>query len=200
MKTVEEQKKELRQLFKHKRLELQEQDVQSKSQEIAQNFIDNLLTKIYHKNSQKIFSLYLPSYHEVNTDNISQHFFRSGIKFCYPKITKPNQPLSFIEATLQQSFTPCTFFPKILEPQGDKELIPDFIIMPLLAFDDNLNRLGMGGGFFDRTIASLKKQNFEIITIGLAYRFQRSEKIIPTENTDQKLDFIVTEKNIFSAT
>jgi 5-formyltetrahydrofolate cyclo-ligase len=57
----------------------------------------------------------------------------------------------------------------------------------------------MGGGFFDRTIESLKKKKSKIITIGLAFDFQLSQDYLPTEETDQNLDFAVTEKNLFSS-
>ena len=91
------------------------------------------------------------------------------------------------------------FFPKILEPLSGNKVVPNIIIMPLLAFDPYLSRLGMGGGFFDRTIEFLKKENSQIIAIALAYDFQRHEGMLEAENTDQRLDFVVTEKMIYSA-
>jgi 5-formyltetrahydrofolate cyclo-ligase len=130
---------------------------------------------------------------------ISEHFTKHHIKFSYPKIVAKNQELEFILSEKNQEFAPSKFFPKIIEPSFGEKVLPDFIILPLLAFDAELSRLGMGGGFFDRTIESLKKQKPEIITIGLGYDFQRARKILPVENTDQRLDFIVTEKTIFSA-
>ena len=61
-----------------------------------------------------------------------------------------------------------------------------------MAFDKHLNRVGYGGGFYDRYIRKLKKKK-KIITIGLAYSFQKVKKI-PINRYDIKLDFIVTEK------
>ena len=61
-----------------------------------------------------------------------------------------------------------------------------------MAFDSNLNRVGYGGGFYDRYIKRIKK-NQKIITIGLAYSFQKIKKI-PINKYDNKLDFIITEK------
>ena len=69
--------------------------------------------------------------------------------------------------------------------------------MPLLAFDSKLSRLGMGGGFFDRTIEFLKQEK-PIITIGLAYDFQDFRGNLPVEESDQKVDFIVTQTRIIS--
>ena len=80
----------------------------------------------------------------------------------------------------------------IPEPVSDKVLSPDMLLIPLVAFDQNLNRLGYGGGFYDRYIKKNKKDK-KIITIGLAYSFQKVKKII-TNRYDTKLDFVVTEK------
>ncbi|MBU6338626.1 MAG: 5-formyltetrahydrofolate cyclo-ligase [Rickettsiales bacterium] len=190
-------KQELRQVFKDKRNSLSKEEVQIKSSAINNNFITNLLPKIYQKNSKAIFSIYLSSGNEVATEEISQYFISNDINFSYPKIIKLNFPLEFILFEKNQEFSKNNYFPKILEPNKGQAISPDIIILPLLAFDSKLSRLGMGGGFFDRTIEFLRKEK-NIITIGLAYDFQGSDSIIPIEKTDQKLDFIVTETNIFS--
>lgn len=194
---IELEKTKLRELFKKHRLALTPEEVAEKSQEICKNFITNLLPKIYQKNSDKIFSLYLAAAQEASPKDISQLFKKNSIKFSYPRIIQKNQPLEFILTSRNQSFTANQFYPKILEPTSGKAVLPDFLILPLLAFDRDLSRLGLGGGFFDRTILQLKTQKPGIITIGLAYDFQRAHKLLPVEKTDQKLDFIVTEKNIF---
>ena len=61
-----------------------------------------------------------------------------------------------------------------------------------MAFDNELNRIGYGGGFYDRYIKRIKRKK-KIITIGLAFSFQKVKKI-ETNKFDIKLDFIVTEK------
>lgn len=197
--SVELQKSKLRKIFKEQRAALSQAEVTEKSQQINQNFITNLLPKIYQKDSAKIFSLYLASNGEVLTTELSRHFTENNIKFSYPKIVEKNRELEFILSEKNQAFAPSKFFPTIIEPRFGEKVLPDFIILPLLAFDADLSRLGMGGGFFDRTIEFLKKQKSEIITIGLSYDFQRVCDTLPIENTDQRLDFIVTEKTIFSA-
>ena len=82
----------------------------------------------------------------------------------------------------------------IPEPNSKKLIYPDVILVPLVAFDKNLNRLGYGAGFYDRLIQSLKKRK-KIITIGLAFDFQEVY-LIPISKYDQKLDYIVTNKKI----
>ena len=82
----------------------------------------------------------------------------------------------------------------IPEPSSDRVVIPSILLVPLVAFDKHLNRIGYGGGFYDRYIKKIKK-NKKIVTIGLAYSFQKIKEV-PTNQYDIKLDFIVTEKKI----
>ena len=192
-------KSSIRSDFRKKRSLLSKAEVENESRAINQNFITNLLPQIYKQNLDKIFSIYLSSGNEVNTDNIIEHFKKNHIAFSYPKIIAKDQPLKFILDEENQDFVACNIYSTIFEPNCGKEVIPDILILPLIAFDHDLNRLGAGGGFFDRTISSLKKHHKKIITIGLAYDFQRLGEALPIENTDQKLDFIVTKNKIFSA-
>ena len=81
----------------------------------------------------------------------------------------------------------------IPEPISSKVIYPDIILVPLVAYDKNCNRVGYGGGFYDRYIKKIRKIKI-ILTIGIAFSYQRIEKI-PIEKNDIRLDFIVTEKN-----
>jgi len=195
--SVEIDKSRLRDSFKKRRSLLSKQEVAIQSSAINKNFIENLLPKIYQKNSNKIFSIYLSSGNEVNTRDIIDHFEENNISFSYPKIIAKNHPLKFILARQNQSFESCKIYPNIIEPIDNNEVVPDILIMPLVAFDRHLNRLGAGGGFFDRTISFLKSQNKKIITVGLAYDFQGSIDALPSQNSDQRLDFIATTNQIF---
>ena len=73
-----------------------------------------------------------------------------------------------------------------------KKFIQIFYLVPIVAFDKNLNRIGYGGGFYDRYIKKIKKKK-KVITIGFAYSFQKVKKI-PINKYDIKLDFIINEK------
>ena len=64
----------------------------------------------------------------------------------------------------------------------------------LIAFDRKLNRLGYGGGYYDRLIKKLSKKK-KIMKIGLAFSFQKIDKV-PINIYDQKLDYIITNKYI----
>ena len=64
----------------------------------------------------------------------------------------------------------------------------------MVAYDKDYNRIGYGGGFYDRYIRRIKKRK-KIITIGLAYSFQQVEKI-QINKYDNKLDYVITENNL----
>ena len=82
----------------------------------------------------------------------------------------------------------------IPEPISKKKVYPDLIFVPLVAYDKNLNRLGYGGGFYDRYIEKIKKIK-KVTKIGLSFSFQKLKKI-PINKHDKKLDFIITDKEI----
>ena len=73
---------------------------------------------------------------------------------------------------------------------------PDIMLIPLLAFDSDNNRLGYGGGYYDRYLNKYLKDRQNILTIGIAFSFQKFNKL-PITNKDMKLNYILTEKGIF---
>ena len=84
----------------------------------------------------------------------------------------------------------------ILEPCRSVIEIPDVLLAPIVAFDKKKNRLGYGKGFYDRYLGRYNKKNKKIITIGIAFSFQRYHKL-PINKKDIKLDYILTDKGIF---
>ena len=83
----------------------------------------------------------------------------------------------------------------ILEPKKQNITFkPDIILVPLVAFDRNLNRIGYGKGYYDRALKQLSA-NKKILTIGIAFSFQEAS-IIPTNQYDYNLDCILTNRNL----
>ena len=84
----------------------------------------------------------------------------------------------------------------ILEPAKTKAKVPNVMLVPILAFDKNKYRLGYGKGFYDRYLNKYLKQFKNILTVGVAFSFQRHHNL-PVNKNDVKLDFIITEKGIY---
>ena len=79
-------------------------------------------------------------------------------------------------------------------PVNSYYFVPEVLIIPMVGFDRNGGRLGYGGGFYDRTLEHLRSKH-ATLAIGFAYSEQEFESL-PLEATDQKLDIIITEKEI----
>ena len=139
----------------------------------------------------KIVGGYYPFNNELDCSEILKKFEKNKYLITLPKI-KNNFQMDFFEWTSGEPLTINKY--GIPEPISNKFRYPDIILVPLLAFDKNLNRVGYGGGFYDRYIQKIKRKK-KFILIGLAYSFQRVKKI-PINKFDMKLDFIITEKNI----
>jgi len=190
-------KSEIRQIYKQKRLVLTTNEVQKKSKIIAENFIKNLLPKISNFSNKKL-AFYIATNNEVDPTFIIKHCQDLGNVISLPRIIPNSLILDFKSYQTGDKVFPNTLYPKLFEPEQQKQtIIADIVFVPLVAFDKNRNRIGMGGGFYDTTINYYKKQNQHQTFIGLAYDWQNFPEI-PQEKLDQNLDYIVCEKNIIS--
>ncbi len=79
-------------------------------------------------------------------------------------------------------------------PASAAELVPEILIVPLLAFDSEGYRLGYGGGFYDRTLEKLRNSGARPLAVGVAFSAQHVARV-PRDRYDQPLDWIVTEKS-----
>ena len=159
----------------------------SRNLEIDSNKILNILKK--NKTTNKIVGGYYPYNNEVDAINILKNLEKQNYQISLPKIKK-NSQMDFFFWSIKDPLEVNKY--GIPEPISSKIVYPSFLLVPLVAFDKNLNRVGYGGGFYDRYIKKIKKTK-KIITIGLAYSFQKVNKV-PINKYDRKLDFIVTNK------
>jgi 5-formyltetrahydrofolate cyclo-ligase len=153
----------------------------------------NQVIKILQKEkiSSKIIGGYYPVNFEIDDLALLRKFKKNKFIISLPVIKKNFQmdfyPWSFSEPLKINKYG-------IPEPETKNIVYPDILLIPLVAFDKNLNRLGYGGGYYDRLIKKLSKKK-NIIKIGLAFSIQEID-IVPINVYDQKLDYIVTNKYI----
>ena len=160
----------------------------SKKNIINASAIINILKK--KKILGKNLGGYYPYNYEVDVIQILNKFQKLKYTISMPKIKK-NFKMDFFEWSSKDPLIINKY--GIPEPISNKIKYPDILLVPVVAYDKYLNRIGYGGGFYDRYIKNIKK-NKKVITIGLAYSFQEVKKI-PTKKYDIKLDFVITEKN-----
>ena len=119
---------------------------------------------------------------------------RSDISTSLPVISRGGS-MSFVNWKLPEPLQVNKY--GFLEPvKKEITIFPDLFVVPLLAYDRFHNRLGYGKGYYDRFLEKCLKKKRNIVTIGLAFSFQKYKKI-PTSSFDVKLDYILTEKGIF---
>ena len=153
-------------------------------------------TKIFNliKRQKKIIKCiggYFPVNNEIDDLEILKKFEKNKYKICLPGIKK-NFDMDFYKFSFYEPLIVNKY--GIPEPKKTDAIFPDVILIPMVAFDKNLNRLGYGGGYYDRIIDKLMKKK-KILKIGLAFSKQLI-KNIPASKYDKKMDFIVTEKFI----
>ena len=164
-----------------------------------EKFNFNLIFKIIkkHFNDNKIFIAgYYPSNYEVNVLSFLEQAANRNFKLSLPVVTS-SISMSFRPWVVNEPLYVSKF--GILEPDNiNKKIIPDLVLVPLVAFDSNLNRIGYGKGYYDKNLEKIKKNKKKTITIGVAYFFQKY-KGIPINKHDFKLDYIFTERGIISS-
>tara|TARA_B100000029_G_scaffold259946_1_gene256504 strand:- start:4539 stop:5114 length:576 start_codon:yes stop_codon:yes gene_type:complete len=160
------------------------------------NLIFRLIVKHFFK-KKIIIAGYYPSNHEVDILNFLKEASKKKFKIALPVI-KSSSIMSFNSWIFQKPLYVSKF--GTLEPKDSKkEIIPDLILVPLVAFDNNFNRIGYGKGYYDRILKKISKIKKKTISIGIAYSFQKCRSI-PVNEHDFKLDYIFTEQGIISQT
>ena len=139
-----------------------------------------------------VVSGYMPMRTELDPLPAMTALHAAGARLCVPVIAGRGLPLDFREWTPDVPLIDGPFGARV--PEGGDWLTPDTLIVPLVGFDASCNRLGYGGGYYDRTLARLKAAR-PVRAIGFAFAAQRVPAI-PLEPTDVALDAIVTEDGV----
>lgn len=163
------------------------------------------LNVLHHLNSLAIFhsskkiGLYLHAFGEVHTDLIIRLCFQKNKQVYLPMICSMNQRLVWVRISKNQYINRRFSH----HPLGMKEPMAtrakhvsslDLLIMPLLACDRYGTRIGMGGGYYDRTLASAKHKPYRL---GLAHQFQFIEHTLKRQSWDQPLDALLTPQRVY---
>ncbi len=140
----------------------------------------------------RYISGYMPIYSEIDVLPAMQALFAQGYKISVPVIVAKATPLKFRTWTPDAKMVAGPFGARVPE-SGDWHR-PDMLLCPMLAFDAAGQRMGYGGGFYDRSIAELRAEK-PVRALGFAYAAQQVGRV-PCAATDQALDGVVTERGI----
>ncbi len=180
-------KQQLRTKAVHKRSEIALDHALWCAQEIVTRFHELPLPE------HPVVSAYWPMKTELDVRPLMHSLFNKDITVCLPVVVVKTDPLLF------RRWEPGAEL--VTGPYGTEQpdekyetVLPDVLLLPLLAFDRQGGRLGYGGGFYDRTVADLRRKTNPVV-VGVAFSDQEIPEV-PLENTDEKLNFILTEKEI----
>jgi len=149
---------------------------------------EELKKKIF---KNKIVGSYYPVNFEADTFQLMKMFKQKGYKLSLPVISS-KYDMNFYTWNLNDPLYVNKY--GIPEPKSKIKVIPSILLIPMVAYDKRLNRLGYGGGYYDRFLKKYEKKN--ILKIGLAITCQEVKKL-PTNNFDKKMDYILTEKKLY---
>jgi 5-formyltetrahydrofolate cyclo-ligase len=131
---------------------------------------------------------------EISTFELFDKLVADGWTTALPVVIAKNTPLVFRKWAPGDALVLGRWNIKV-PPEAVPEVLPDVLLVPLLAFDRRGFRLGYGGGFYDRTLEKLRASK-KVTAIGIAYAGQEVDAV-PYEEFDQRLDWIMTEKETF---
>lgn len=185
--TAPEEKKKLRQELKSFRLQVSEDLHNTASWRVA-----NYIRQVIAQTRPSIVALYMAQAGEIDLSGLVKdlrHNNDMDIELALPRVAKKGAPLVFnkwfpgARMDYDKYGLPCAVGP---------EVIPGLIVMPCLGFDIRGNRLGMGGGYYDRALRTLGQP---ATTVATAFSMQEVMEI-PTEYHDQQVDYVATEREL----
>lgn len=170
---------------------------------LSNTIMDNIIrTEIFI--SSRIVFLYSSIRNEVDTIELIEYCFKQGKKVALPcsYMSQGVPKMDFYYINSRTDLVPG--YKGILEPDRRKQSVrkatdmPDVIMVPGVAFDYNMNRIGYGAGFYDNYLRENGYANYSMkpYLVGLCYDFQTGYDIIPDYN-DVRMNLIVTENGTY---
>lgn len=182
-------KKRLRQQLLLKRQQMPHALMVQASESTARHFADHPILAF-----SASFSGYIAMRGELDILPVFSLMERYNKKTALPRMEPTSQRLNFHSWQLRDPLHLSTHGAR--EPSPDAAaLVPEIVLVPLIAFDADGFRLGYGGGWYDRTIEHFRNQQEKTLFIGVAYSGQEVDRL-PIEAHDQPLDGILTERGV----
>ncbi|MEE2661791.1 MAG: 5-formyltetrahydrofolate cyclo-ligase [Pseudomonadota bacterium] len=184
---IEERKKALRRKAENRRNIASSIRSKQASLLLSNRFIDLFQDHL----SSSLVSAYWPLPGEIDVRPLIYELLQREVSVLLPSSTGRKKPLVF--RSWEEGVDLVDSGMGFMEPDtGATILSPDLLIVPLLGFDANCNRLGYGGGYYDKSLRALR-QNLNICAVGVAYEEQEFCEI-PIDKYDEPLDMVITDQ------
>jgi 5-formyltetrahydrofolate cyclo-ligase len=141
--------------------------------------------------SGAIVSGFMPLNSEISPLPLMRKLSDVGVRLALPVVVGRGLPLSMRAFTFGDALVKGVWGIRVPPPEAP-EVAPDVLLVPLLAFDRNGNRLGYGAGYYDMTIAALRAKK-PVVAVGIAFAAQEVD-VVPTTPRDARLDLVLTER------
>lgn len=187
---IEAQKRSLREQALLRRQSLTEEERLRASFRVAKRLLEESLIP-----EGSIVAGYWPVRGELDIIPAMKELMKWGHRVCLPQIVEKGQPLMFREWREEMPMIEGALGIAVPDPAVADIRVPDVLLVPLVGFDAGGHRLGYGGGYYDRTIAQLRRANV-VQSIGIGFEIQKCEAL-PTGAHDRKMDVILTENGVY---
>lgn len=148
-----------------------------------------LFCKHINPQAGQVVGLYWPKGREFDTRGLLDELLRGGITCALPVMQKGSRVLEFRTWKEGEELAEGPY--GIMQPKGGQVVLPDILVVPLLAFDRRGQRLGYGGGYYDTTITAIRAEK-PVVTAGFCYAQQAVLFNLPAEEHDVALDWVIT--------
>ena len=182
-----------------KKLRLERRQLSPFVQRKSEQQLLNLLRHVLVFKSSKKVGVYLHAFGEIQTKKIIELCFKQHKHVYLPMICNMNQTLVWVKINANQyrnkrfSHHPLGM-KEPMASRGQQVSQLDILLMPLLICDEHGTRIGMGGGFYDRTLATAPYYPYRL---GLAHDFQYINSTVLRQKWDQPLDGLLTQKKFY---
>lgn len=184
MNAIDREKAELRTALMDRRNRLRDRSVEA-SRRVAENFVAAI-----EVDPRAAVSGYLPMNCEIDVRPLLAGLAGRGHRVALPVVTARGTPLAFRAWVEGAPLEDGVFGTR--HPVEAVDVVPDVLLVPLLAFDRSGRRLGYGGGYYDRTLAALRKEK-AVLAVGVGYSAQEVPAV-PCDEDDEPLDWVVTDR------
>ena len=155
--------------------------------------IEPRLEAVIVETRARLVGFYWPFRAEFDPRPLVGRLLAAGLRVALPVVVEPKKPMVFRPWSPGCAMTNGVW--DIPIPDTEETVLPDLVMAPLVGFDAMRYRLGYGGGYFDRTLATLNPKPF---AVGVGFELGRLETVFPQPH-DIAMDAVVTEAQAFSS-
>lgn len=194
MSLVNERKRQMRTHMESLRLVVDQKDGPDAARAAMMRFLESVGDFALTEGS--VVSGYWPISTEIDPRPLLAKLEARGLTIALPVVAARREPLVFRRWSLTDPLQEGPFETCHPLPEAP-EVTPDLVFVPLLAVDRAGYRLGHGGGYYDRTLASLRARA-EIVAVGIGFGIQLVDRV-PHDGHDARVDWILTDRDLLRA-